>query len=697
MRVRIQTGELDLPEDFSFEIEKTSSVFSEQGEQSIPVTLPATPHNLAILGQPLRPARHLRYPYRIKATLEAGVFIKTGELIVSKYSREGISASFVFSESVIYSEYKETTLKELFKDTVRSDFTTPWEWAGYLTEIYRGSAADNDFTVFPVLTEKNEDSYLVLNEPDPTSEAGHETLIYASRLVNVGGEDEKVPEGYGLTPFLYLRRAVTMMFDLMGYDIGDNALDDSFFDKVVLINNNADSVCDGTLHYADLMPSCSIADWLEWMENKFGIYLSVRPDGQTVDLTAMKDICSRTPDVDISTLVYDEDVELSVVEASHLVIKSQTSIDGAAPAAETWAELQERYGACIRMNDTDFMKWDSLLPATLRTGTLIYRLSCGEFYETQTDSDGNMTLNRVGTDYFARDSGVTNNKEERNAQDELPPLYDWVCGDKESGETVTALYIGSRLHSRTSVLGQSDSGDGQKIIIAADTGMSAVSYGHAIRYRFGTIRGCDNQGNLLSDMPDLRPEALYLRFFTGVDDMARNCTASVKLTPHLPVRTLLSYDMLRPKWYKGAVLLPKRMNYTIGRRHESGSCDFQLLQQYADALQDNEPPAMPDLEYIWEYHGEQEALDAWMKTFVPPDDGTLVSCRWRWLGSEEETLINAYVWLPYPTKAGEKTLKHSRRGRVEYHYTTPYVTGILFGLSDEILADCWYESIPFEI
>ena len=54
MRLITKNGELDLPEDFSFEIEKCSTFFSSDGEQSIPVTLPATPRNLAALGRPLR-------------------------------------------------------------------------------------------------------------------------------------------------------------------------------------------------------------------------------------------------------------------------------------------------------------------------------------------------------------------------------------------------------------------------------------------------------------------------------------------------------------------------------------------------------------------------------------------------------------------------------------------------------------------
>lgn len=697
MRILIKTGELDLSEDFSFEIEKTSSLYSEQGEQSIPVTLPATPHNLTLLGQPLRPARYMRYPYRIPARLEAGVFGKIGELVISKYSRKGISASFIFSESVIYSEYSEKKLKELFKDYVRTDFSTPWEWAVYLTGVYNGTEQDEDFTVFPVLTEKNEDTYLVLNEPDPDAEVRSPALIYGARLINVGGEEEKIPEGYGLTPFLYLRRTVSMIFSLMGYTIGENAFDEEFFDRIVLVNNNADSICDGTLHYADLVPSCTVADWLEWMEYKFGIYMTVRSDGKTVDLVALRDIYERNPDLGISELLYGEEPEISVVEPSHLVIKSGTSIDGAAPAAETWAELVERYGACIRLVDTDFMKWESILPPTLRTGTLIYRLSHGEFFETQTDNEGALTLRRIGTDYFSRDGKSTDNPEERSAQDELPPLYDCVCGVKEDGDIVTALYIGGRLHSRTSVLGQSESGDGQKIIIAADAGMTAVSYGHAIRYRFGTVRGCDNQGNIKEDVPDLRPDALYSRFFTKADYMARNCTASVKLTPHLPVRTLLSYDMLRPKWWKGALLLPKTVNYTVGNRYKCGSCEYQLLQEYADAIPDTVPPDLPDIKFYWQYvEKEEETKAAWLESIESGlGTGQIQQVQFAW----ENSARKDFLWLQYPDKVGLTTMHHFRILLASCVIAMPGIGDevIFRPVSERLQVPCWYESVPFNM
>lgn len=687
MKITIHKGCLDIPEDLSFEIEKTSPIFSDQGEQSMPVTLPATEHNLSLLDQPLRVAGRRRYVTTVPAQFQSGVFERSGKLILSTFSRKGLSASLAFSESVIYSDYKDTTLKELFKDVIRSDYSTPWDWADYLIKVYRGAIKDNDFTIFPVFTEKSDDSFLILNEPDPDAPMAYPSLIYMARTVKVGSDEEKVPEGYGLTPFLYLRRLVAMFFDIMGYNICKNAFDDSFFDTVVVLNNNADSICGDALHYADLVPSCTVAEWLEWMEMKFGIYMSIRADGKTVDLMALKDIYNRPADMRISSQNSEDAEEVSIDEPAGLVISSATSIDGAAPAAATLSELAERYGACIRMTDEQFRQWKAYLPGTLKQGTLIYRKTTGEYYETQVDGDGTLTINRIGTDYFSWDMADIEQKQDRTAADELPPLCDCICGADDN--VVTALYIGNRLHSRTFVVGGDNEENNQDIIIATDAGLSAITYGHALNYRFGTIRGRDNQGYLLPDVPDLRPEALYEIFFTMEDYISRNGAVTVKLAPELSVAEILSFDMFRPKWWNGLRLLPKTLNYTAGKSLRVSSAEFLALKEYSDPIPLLPRKEIPDLQYYWRYvTDEQGAMDNWYKEFIaenpqlePYIDGPF------WIRFSEPQKTD-YAWLAYPEEGGLKKYHHKRSGY--FNYINKYNYRSVVRVDCEV--DCWYES-----
>ncbi|HIZ85921.1 MAG TPA: hypothetical protein IAC04_05485 [Candidatus Coprenecus stercoravium] len=682
MRIIIDKGILELPEDFSFEIEKTSSVFSEQGEQSIPVSLPATPHNLSLLGQPLRPERSMRYLRKIPALLEAGVLIRKGTLIISKYSSDGITASMVFSESVIYSKYKDVSLREIFKDENRLDYSTPVKWAEYLVKVYNGMVPEYDFAVFPVLVNKSDDTFFILNEPDPDVQS---SLLSAARTVTVDGGTEEVPDGYGLTVFLYLRRLVALLFSRMGYSIGTSAIDDSYFNRVVVLNNNADTICDGTIHYADIVPSCTVAEFLEWMEAKFGIYISVSTDGTTVDLRALKDIYSSSPDMDLTGKADKSDMELSVDEPGHVVLKPDTSLDGAAPAAETFQELRDRHDCAISMDEYMFSRWTEILPSTLRLRTLICRLALGEYYELGNDENG-MTLSRVGSDYFNADSGATDNPQERTPADPIPPLYAYDRGSK-SGDVITALYIGERRHSRTSVAGSSESGYEQKIMIAADAGFTIWDERHRTAHRLGTVRGRDNLGRYLENVPELLPDAIFNNFFKEAEYAALNCNVSIKLTPSLPPHSLLSFGTLCAKQFGGARLLPKTMKYSVGKVSACGECEFALLQDYEDAQQSALPGhTFTGIYFYWKYCCDgTAAMDAWIAEQPAPD--YIDNPRWEWA---EEPRDGA-VMLPYPSKAGLIDGEHKRQGRVWYRNKNEES---LQQHSALLEGDAWYESVP---
>ena len=52
MKLTLEQGEIALPEDFAFQIESNHPFFSDEGTASVPVTLPASPENLDLLGHP---------------------------------------------------------------------------------------------------------------------------------------------------------------------------------------------------------------------------------------------------------------------------------------------------------------------------------------------------------------------------------------------------------------------------------------------------------------------------------------------------------------------------------------------------------------------------------------------------------------------------------------------------------------------
>lgn len=88
MKLTTPSGELTLPSDFSFEIEQNSAFFSEEGAASVAATIPATPADKAKLGFPSRLGRKSRFVNIIPATLQQGIYQKTGQLIGERGLRD---------------------------------------------------------------------------------------------------------------------------------------------------------------------------------------------------------------------------------------------------------------------------------------------------------------------------------------------------------------------------------------------------------------------------------------------------------------------------------------------------------------------------------------------------------------------------------------------------------------------------------
>ena len=82
MKLITEKGEVALPENFSFTIEKESPFHGDSGTASIPVTLPVSQQTFNKLERPERLGRSTTYVRKLKAKLEAGIIHKDGVLVI---------------------------------------------------------------------------------------------------------------------------------------------------------------------------------------------------------------------------------------------------------------------------------------------------------------------------------------------------------------------------------------------------------------------------------------------------------------------------------------------------------------------------------------------------------------------------------------------------------------------------------------
>jgi hypothetical protein len=603
MRLITENGQLDLPTDFAFEISQNSPVFSYEGTQSVPTNLPTSARNLAALGFPTRLARTGKYKRKFSAILDAGVYQKAGQLIIDTAEKKaGIVGAVMLNESDMYSRIKDVKLTEVFEKIVRNDYSGTTDpvssWYNHIFSCMTGVQFD-DFTAFPVAVNFNEQTgYEVLNCPDHTSGSDPWALKWAARDIVQGSETISVPSGYGVTPFLFLYRVLELLFAEYGYTVNANPFkDNALLKKVVILNNTADTLCKGVINYSDLVPSCTISEFLKFIENKFLTHVYIKPDSKTVDIIPLEAVLSGDPDIDLSERINGE-ISYIFTDTKEVDISSVTALEGAAPAAVTIFDLGKKYATMVKIDEQAWQQydWGSCPPWE---NNLVIRKATGHFYDIHFRRVGGPTnATHLGTNYFRY---FTNKQQAREYKsiDMMPPMVEVILAEVNLLEVrLLCPYIGESRHINTVYNDSPDSAE-QKIIVvysagrAAELALPAFNTVHkgtiAAKYYLGTTQKYDNSGAQWCSY-DLTTTDIYKLFFKKWNAVIRNCGTQIECRVDYTDTQLLSLKLERLKMLRGQLLLPESLSFNVSRYISHNSSRFLLIKNMLPITDDEVMP-----------------------------------------------------------------------------------------------------------
>lgn len=702
MKLKTNAGELSLPEDFSFEIEKNSAFFSDEGSSSVGATIPATPENLAILTHPTRPNWKSRRAELVPATLSHGIFAKSGQLFVESASKDGISVALALEDSDFYSRYADTPLKEIFAQKVLTTYSTPQAWYNWLFQVYTGDVV-NDLRVIPVAVSKTGDGkYQVNNEPVSSSDATW-ALAHAPRTAIEGDEEINVPEGYGIAPFLLLSAFLSQLFQLCGYTVRNNcfATDDGL-NRLILLHNTSDVICKGRIDYSDLVPGKTVSELLEWLRMKFHAQIICNPAATTVDIVLLEDILSGAADYDLTGQQL-ENLVSSFQRASRVVIRPNTSLEGSTSAAETEDDLIKKYGALVEV--AEYETWPELC-LVLRKATGRYYLSrAGLTSIHRTGSDGSSSGAAdadLGTNFFTHDRRDTAESEEMSPDDLVPPMV-FV-------HQVLMPYIGERRHRNTSYK-ESGRDEDQDFIVVEYAGRSATSgvsnigarsgggrrsegQGSAAgKYFYGTTQKYDNTGTLRTGRYNITPDGIFERYFRRYDTMLRNGMVKLSGRFDIPVEVLFQWNLYALKMHHGQQLLPVKLTYEVGRQTRCLSAEFYLVKEYADGDQDQGGSfSAPVAKWVLVDTQVTAALATAQAQY--PDDTLEVKYDDAYSAGEKAILMGP------PLAVGLESMRFNRTVSLGYYYSPPVPGGVSGGSRtwvEKARADVqiWFESVAW--
>lgn len=603
MKLVTPKGQLELPQDFLLTMERTNPLLSDQGDATIPASLPATPHNLAIFGHKDRIDLANIYENKTEAILTVGPVQKRGKLVIDTISRaDGIEASFAIDSSDLYVTAKDKSLKEIFNDVYEQRNTTAI-WASHLFGVYGSGSMSYDYNVFPVAVspfKTGKDVRFQFN--NEIKDGGFE---YEARNVRDGDNEVTVPEGYGLAPFLRLHRALDILFGQLGYQVVDNCFSGTPYNRIVLLHNCADALCnpDHKLYYRDLVPSCTLSDFLDWLLAKFHAQPVVDSEARTVRVSFMEDMIGEDADTDLTgkieggwkvTLQPKKRIILTPsVSVAEDEEEKEENVPGVEtltrPAAKTAQEFNEKYGDYVEVDETAFAGIGST-PPTVSACTVL-RKSIGVFYAVEINPQNALqTAKRLGTNFFAYDRGNSDETESFDQQDVIPAMVIGI-----SGKTDVCPYIGERSHYHTAIDGEKEKAE-QKIMVA--------------QFRFSSDFVFKTTGTTQKYIPNavtggvtldwsLTNESMYNDFWKAYNELLLN------QAPHLTARLkttagrLLGVDMAMPKLCDGQMLLPVSASGSVGELPLLVDAEFILSKHFANGIIDPTFPPSQTNGLVW--------------------------------------------------------------------------------------------------
>ena len=351
MKITVNGEALDLPDSFSIEIEDSNPIYNEKGSQSIPVTVPATCRNNRLLSFATRIDAGVdpNNPERV-AIVQDGGYIRRGIMnVTSAGSKAGITFNVGFDNSTAYAKWQKKKLGELSGlPTYEPDVNGPKYPIDFLLDdLHRIFCAPNpradDFAVFPLAVNKTDYNgtqyWEVLNLPHPTERFGLQQPTTVKRIINNVITDVNIPAGYMVSPFLRVWRVLQLIFNDLGVAIRSNPFRESLeLSRLVVLNNAADSCCRGSIKYADLMPDCTVEEFLNALWVRFGLVYNIDDNTGTADLMFIRDIIKQTNSSDIdNTLSGPYNVVYEIPQ--YVKLSAKSSIEGAAPGCERFEDF----------------------------------------------------------------------------------------------------------------------------------------------------------------------------------------------------------------------------------------------------------------------------------------------------------------------------------------------------------------------
>lgn len=586
------------------EVERPNLFFNEWGEQTLPVDIPDSDWNQAALGyQDITSLRKL--PTDIQATISSGEYFSACRQAILKIKRKAsISTSFYLNEGSFLSQISKASLRDVFINETIPGINTVQQGINFCKSLITNE--NSHFAIFPVFVDFD-NARRYINQMEFMNEAGdivangrQGTLgFYNSfeRVEEVDGVNVKLDPGYYISPFIRASYLLRRIFTYFGYTLQENFFDVTEpFKSMVVINNTIDSLVNGSILLAHLVPDCTCKTMLDVFRKKFLCEFIPDEVERTVTIEFFDDIAKMKAETDL-TKCLTSSLEFDMPSYQKLSLSSETMIsDG--DTYDSTSDLKAKYpnacvdlvtGAYYRIGYTESSK----ITQKISSATIPY-MAGGALKEKKISCPDAMfsllgeTRIRVGRPDASRTDRTL--------------VYVPYIGDGRSLNS-TLVVNGSSEDKEES----SDSLEVEKASNEDQPPMLALIYKYKDGYTIGTNTNYTYDNTRFADYSILYngPDGIFEKFYRTYDNLLRNSMHPVKGDILLSDHQKMSIPSHRKVIIDGQELFIDKLKYYVGGENEPTESSFYSARLYSpveEALPEGSRFPVLENAYCWSIH-----------------------------------------------------------------------------------------------
>ncbi len=603
MKITHSSGEdYDLTPGLTLEIERTNPFFNDYGEQSLPVTLPATERNRRILSYPDDIRGLTKMSQRADATVAHGAyFMRCRQAVLSANKKDGIEMSFYLNTGAFYEKYQDVSLSTIFENRVIT-FNSVSEAISFCKGLYTNY--DERLACFPVYLEDT-----VLNQFKTRGTGNNsvpDLLNSEASSIEVDGKTIALDPGYYITPFIRANYLLREVLAYLGYTLQSNFFTETEpFRSMVFLNNNIDTLMKSEIRFTQIIPDCMVSTLLDVYRNLFCCEFIPDEVNKTITIRLFDEILAEETLKDITpyhaaTYTVDHPAKFRQLKLSATYVNK----------AKTITRVRSRSDSDT---DQELETFNSLRELLIKYPDAEYDEKTGAFtrYGFRGLQSVSQIIGYLTCDYYA---GGNLETFEAKADCTIPTT---MLGKRYSGRTsedYLSVYIGSGRSLNSTIVMDSDLTDDNTETVEADDAtpeelpvMPCFVIRHSSDfYDQGTIMNYNNAGNRMFDyvLAPNGPDGFFERFWRNYDNLLRNSFLKVTVPLLLPDAEKLQLSEHKKVLFDGQELFPDVIRF-VANKEEVSECDFLTTKLYtplSTAMSEAERlPAKSIYEWVLKY------------------------------------------------------------------------------------------------